>query len=102
MYLCIHSFINVFLSSIHEEILELEKNLEDLKRNLSALRESSVGKKFCVILGKKIQRCKSHHEIHPLLLETITKPQVVGILISYNRYNLLQNINQDSYPAISA
>ena len=53
MYLCIHSFINVFLSSIHEEILELEKNLEDLKRNLSALRESSVGKKFCVILGKK-------------------------------------------------
>lgn len=83
-------------------MLELEKNLEDLKRNLSALRESSVGKKFCVILGKKIQRCKSHHEIHPLLLETITKPQVVGILISYNRYNLLQNINQDSYPAISA
>lgn len=34
-------------------MLELEKNLEDLKRNLSALRESSVGKKFCVILGKK-------------------------------------------------
>ena len=102
MYLCTHSFINVFLSSIHEEILELKKNLEDLKRNLSALRESLVGKKFCVILGKKIQRCKSHHEILPLLLETKTKPRVVGILIFYNQYNLLQNINQDSYHAISA
>ena len=39
MYLCIHSFINVFLSSIHEEISELKKNQQELKRNLSALRE---------------------------------------------------------------
>ena len=53
MYLCIHSFINVFLSSVHEEISELKKNLQDLKRNLSAFRDSSVGQNSSVLIREE-------------------------------------------------
>ena len=53
MYLCIHSFINIFLSSIHEEISELKKNQQELKRNLSALRKPSVGQNSSILIREE-------------------------------------------------
>ena len=53
MYLCIHSLINVFLSSIHEEISELKKNQQELKRNLSALRKPSVGQNSSLLIKEE-------------------------------------------------
>ena len=52
MYLCIHSFINVYLSSIHEEISELKKNQQELRRNLSALREP-VGQNSTLLIREE-------------------------------------------------
>ena len=52
MYLCIHSFINVFLSSIQEEISELKKNIQELKGNLSALREP-VGQNSSLLIREE-------------------------------------------------
>ena len=49
-----HSFIyQCFLSSVHEEISELKKNLQDLKRNLSAFRDSSVGQNSSVLIREE-------------------------------------------------
>ena len=56
MYSRIHSFINVFLSSIDEEISELKKNQQELKRNLSALREPSVGQDSSLLIREENSR----------------------------------------------
>ena len=53
MYSRIHSFINVFLSSIDEEISELKKNQQELKRNLSALRKPSVGQNSSLLIREE-------------------------------------------------
>lgn len=47
--------LSFIISSIffHLEIAELKKNLQDLKRNLSALRESSVGQNALLLRRKE-------------------------------------------------
>ena len=47
--LCIFDIVSSFVYSFPPEASELEKNMQEMKRNLSALREYSVGAFFFII-----------------------------------------------------
>ena len=79
MYLCIHSFINVFLWSIHEEISELKKNQQGLRRNLSALRKPSVGQNSSLSIREENSMMEFSSRDTSTTAENWKKPQVVGI-----------------------
>ena len=48
--LCIFDIVSSFVYSFPPEVSELEKNMQEMKRNLSALREYSVGAFFFLII----------------------------------------------------
>ena len=58
--LCIFNIVSPFLYSFPPGASELEKNMQEMKRNLSALREYSVGAFFFFLsfeLMGEIQHC---------------------------------------------